>query len=292
MGSGSRGRSGPAAPEAVGVGPSTGAASATGLSSGDSRVPENVRRSDPVARSDARVSGRGLGKVGQRSFLPSLQLLPVCEQSRMKSAARTTCPASSGRRLRLGKRQRPAVHPTPWVSSASGLQHPAGSNSNLLWCCSTHRAHPAPLRPQRGGCSLLGEPHLHEVRFQRLPKYPDSGEASSRQPKPTAPGFLRHSCHVLPQTREHLSKAQRGLVGDGVSEVMTKLKVTSSDGTSYSGDLLAILDVLKNMTEIFRRAYYSPSSADMRVKHSTISRITDPASGAPDSTPGALTPPL
>uniref|UniRef100_A0A3P8W5P6 Adhesion G protein-coupled receptor B1 n=1 Tax=Cynoglossus semilaevis TaxID=244447 RepID=A0A3P8W5P6_CYNSE len=65
-------------------------------------------------------------------------------------------------------------------------------------------------------------------------------------------------------TREHLSKAQRGLVGDGVSEVMTKLRVTSSDGTSYSGDLLAIVDVLKNMTEIFRRAYYSPSSADMR----------------------------
>uniref|UniRef100_A0A3Q4AIE2 Uncharacterized protein n=1 Tax=Mola mola TaxID=94237 RepID=A0A3Q4AIE2_MOLML len=65
-------------------------------------------------------------------------------------------------------------------------------------------------------------------------------------------------------TREHLSKAQRGLVGDGVSEVMTKLKVTSADGTSYSGDLLAIVDVLKNMTEIFRRAYYSPSSADMR----------------------------
>uniref|UniRef100_A0A8C8JDU3 Adhesion G protein-coupled receptor B1a n=1 Tax=Oncorhynchus tshawytscha TaxID=74940 RepID=A0A8C8JDU3_ONCTS len=61
-------------------------------------------------------------------------------------------------------------------------------------------------------------------------------------------------------TREHLSKAQRGLVGDGVSEVMTKLRVTSSDGTSYSGDLLAIVDVLKNMTEIFRRAYNSPSN--------------------------------
>lgn len=71
--------------------------------------------------------------------------------------------------------------------------------------------------------------------------------------------------HFLRQTREHLSKAQRGLVGDGVSEVMTKLRETSSDGTSYSGDLLAIVDVLKNMTEIFRRAYYSPSSADMRV---------------------------
>lgn len=54
-------------------------------------------------------------------------------------------------------------------------------------------------------------------------------------------------------------------MGDGVSEVMNKLRVTSSEGTSYSGDLLAIIDILKNMTEIFRRSYYSPSSADMKV---------------------------
>ncbi|XP_069393384.1 adhesion G protein-coupled receptor B1 isoform X9 [Paralichthys olivaceus] len=74
-------------------------------------------------------------------------------------------------------------------------------------------------------------------------------------------------------TREHLSKAQRGLVGDGVSDVMTKLRVTSSDGTSYSGDLLAIVDVLKNMTEIFRRAYYSPSSADMRNFVQSVSNL-------------------
>ncbi|KAK0141534.1 Adhesion G protein-coupled receptor B1 [Merluccius polli] len=74
-------------------------------------------------------------------------------------------------------------------------------------------------------------------------------------------------------TREHLSKAQRGLVGDGVSEVMTKLKDTSSDGTSYSGDLLAIVDVLKNMTEIFRRAYYSPSSSDMRNFVQSVSNL-------------------
>ncbi|XP_043972641.1 adhesion G protein-coupled receptor B1 isoform X2 [Gambusia affinis] len=74
-------------------------------------------------------------------------------------------------------------------------------------------------------------------------------------------------------TREHLSKAQRGLVGDGVSEVMNKLKLTSDDGTSYSGDLLAIVDVLKNMTEIFRRAYYSPTSADMRNFVQTVSNL-------------------
>ncbi|XP_061675917.1 adhesion G protein-coupled receptor B1-like [Syngnathoides biaculeatus] len=74
-------------------------------------------------------------------------------------------------------------------------------------------------------------------------------------------------------TRDHLSKAQRGLVGDGISEVMLKLRVTSSDGTSYSGDLQAILDVLNNMTEIFRRAYYSPTSTDMRNFVQSVSNL-------------------
>uniref|UniRef100_A0AAX7VPI9 Adhesion G protein-coupled receptor B1a n=1 Tax=Astatotilapia calliptera TaxID=8154 RepID=A0AAX7VPI9_ASTCA len=75
-------------------------------------------------------------------------------------------------------------------------------------------------------------------------------------------------------TREHLSKAQRGLVGDGVSEVMTKLREISSDGTSYSGDLLAIVDVLKNMTEIFRRTYYSPSNEDTRNFVQSVSNLS------------------
>ncbi|TSK16113.1 Brain-specific angiogenesis inhibitor 1 [Bagarius yarrelli] len=74
-------------------------------------------------------------------------------------------------------------------------------------------------------------------------------------------------------TRDHLSKAQRGLVGDGVSEVINKLRVTSSEGTSYSGDLLAIIDILRNMTEIFRRSYYSPSSADMRNFVQSVSNL-------------------
>lgn len=51
---------------------------------------------------------------------------------------------------------------------------------------------------------------------------------------------------------------------------MTKLREISSDGTSYSGDLLAIVDVLKNMTEIFRRTYYSPSNEDTRVSWYTV----------------------
>lgn len=68
-----------------------------------------------------------------------------------------------------------------------------------------------------------------------------------------------------PQTREHLAKAQRGLPGEGVSEVIQTLVEISQDGTSYSGDLLSTIDVLRNMTEIFRRAYYSPTPGDVQV---------------------------
>ncbi|XP_053736524.1 adhesion G protein-coupled receptor B1-like isoform X2 [Synchiropus splendidus] len=78
---------------------------------------------------------------------------------------------------------------------------------------------------------------------------------------------------IQTMTREHLTKAQRGLVVDGISEVMAKLKDTSSDGTSYSGDLVASLDVLKNMTEIFRRIYYSPSGVDIRNFVQSVSNL-------------------
>lgn len=50
-----------------------------------------------------------------------------------------------------------------------------------------------------------------------------------------------------------------------MSEVIQTLVEISQDGTSYSGDLLSTIDVLRNMTEIFRRAYYSPTPGDVQV---------------------------
>ncbi|KAM5315550.1 adhesion G protein-coupled receptor B1 isoform 1-T1 [Glossophaga mutica] len=70
--------------------------------------------------------------------------------------------------------------------------------------------------------------------------------------------------NIQMMTREHLAKAQRGLPGEGVSEVIQTLVEVSQDGTSYSGDLLSTIDVLRNMTEIFRRAYYSPTPGDVQ----------------------------
>lgn len=77
--------------------------------------------------------------------------------------------------------------------------------------------------------------------------------------------YLTPHAFLSSQTREHLSKAQRGLMGEGVSEVLQNLVEISQDGTSYSGDLLSTIDVLRNMTEIFRRAYYSPTAGDVQV---------------------------
>ncbi|XP_045437200.1 adhesion G protein-coupled receptor B1 isoform X3 [Pipistrellus kuhlii] len=70
--------------------------------------------------------------------------------------------------------------------------------------------------------------------------------------------------NIQMMTREHLAKAQRGLPGEGVSEVIQTLVEISQDGASYSGDLLSAIDVLRNLTEIFRRAYYSPTPGDVQ----------------------------
>ncbi|XP_078248150.1 adhesion G protein-coupled receptor B1 isoform X4 [Pogona vitticeps] len=79
--------------------------------------------------------------------------------------------------------------------------------------------------------------------------------------------------NIQMMTREHLSKAQRGLIGEGVSDVLQNLVEISQDGTSYSGDLLSTFDVLRNMTEIFRRAYYSPTANDIQNFVQIVSNI-------------------
>uniref|UniRef100_A0A8C3XZT0 Adhesion G protein-coupled receptor B1 n=1 Tax=Catharus ustulatus TaxID=91951 RepID=A0A8C3XZT0_CATUS len=79
--------------------------------------------------------------------------------------------------------------------------------------------------------------------------------------------------NIQMMTREHLAKAQRGLMGDGLSDVLQNLVEISQDGTSYSGDLLSTMDVLRNMTEIFRRAYHSPTSGDVQNFVQIISNI-------------------
>ncbi|KAM4029271.1 adhesion G protein-coupled receptor B1 isoform 5-T5 [Anomaloglossus baeobatrachus] len=70
--------------------------------------------------------------------------------------------------------------------------------------------------------------------------------------------------NIQQMIREHLLRAQRGQKGEGVSGVLQTLVDATQEGASYSGDILSIVDSLRNMTEIFRRPYHSPSSNDVQ----------------------------
>uniref|UniRef100_A0A665WSW0 Adhesion G protein-coupled receptor B1b n=1 Tax=Echeneis naucrates TaxID=173247 RepID=A0A665WSW0_ECHNA len=52
-------------------------------------------------------------------------------------------------------------------------------------------------------------------------------------------------------SRDYISKAQMGQSVDGVAEVISRLRFSSDEGAKYSGDLMAIMEVLKNTTELW-----------------------------------------
>lgn len=72
-----------------------------------------------------------------------------------------------------------------------------------------------------------------------------------------------HTCH--PQLREHLAKGQRMLAGEGMSQVVRSLQELLARRTYYSGDLLFSVDILRNVTDTFKRATYVPSADDVQV---------------------------
>ncbi|XP_067281519.1 adhesion G protein-coupled receptor B1-like [Pseudorasbora parva] len=74
-------------------------------------------------------------------------------------------------------------------------------------------------------------------------------------------------------TRDHLSQSQSGQQVDGVSEVLYKLRMASGDSTKYSGDLLAVMEVLRNSTDIFRGAKMGLSHQDVENFAHTISNL-------------------
>ena len=59
---------------------------------------------------------------------------------------------------------------------------------------------------------------------------------------------------------------------DGVAEVISRLRFSSDEGAKYSGDLLAIMEILKNTTELYKgTSNQKLSNADTEVrKHKYI----------------------
>ncbi|XP_046875286.1 adhesion G protein-coupled receptor B1 [Hypomesus transpacificus] len=73
--------------------------------------------------------------------------------------------------------------------------------------------------------------------------------------------------------QDQVSKSQTGLMGDGVSEVISRLKATSDEGTQYSGDLLATVEVLRNTTELYKGSRSSLNNADVQNYAQIISNL-------------------
>lgn len=53
---------------------------------------------------------------------------------------------------------------------------------------------------------------------------------------------------------------------DGVAEVISRLRFSSDEGAKYSGDLLAVMEILKNTTEVYKGTRLRLSNADIEVQ--------------------------
>ncbi|XP_047458517.1 adhesion G protein-coupled receptor B3 isoform X9 [Mugil cephalus] len=77
------------------------------------------------------------------------------------------------------------------------------------------------------------------------------------------------------EVQGHLAKGQRMLAGDGMSQVTKNLLDLTQRRNFYAGDLLSSVEILRNVTETFKRASYEPSSDDVQNFFQIISNLLE-----------------
>lgn len=129
------------------------------------------------------------------------------------------------------------------------------------------RSDPAQMHSGRRRSSLLGEPNSRQMHLQGIPGHPDPGKLHLLVLHVGVKASeLDSQASFSFQMREHVTRSQSGQLVDGVSEVLSKVRMVSTDNMKYSGDLLAVMEVLRNSTEIFRGSKMSLSNADVEVR--------------------------
>uniref|UniRef100_A0A6Q2ZJT3 Adhesion G protein-coupled receptor B3 n=1 Tax=Esox lucius TaxID=8010 RepID=A0A6Q2ZJT3_ESOLU len=73
----------------------------------------------------------------------------------------------------------------------------------------------------------------------------------------------------------HLANGQRKLAGDGMSQVTKTLLDLTQRRNFYAGDLLSSVEILRNVTDTFKRASYEPSSDDVQNFFQIISNLLE-----------------
>ncbi|MBZ3875503.1 Adhesion G protein-coupled receptor B3 [Sciurus carolinensis] len=106
-------------------------------------------------------------------------------------------------------------------------------------------------------CSLS----LHGVAFWEQPSF---ARCISNE--------YRHLQHSI---KEHLAKGQRTLAGDGMSQVTKTLLDLTQRKNFYAGDLLMSVEILRNVTDTFKRASYIPASDGVQNFFQIVSNLLD-----------------
>uniref|UniRef100_A0A3P8WBR7 Adhesion G protein-coupled receptor B2 n=1 Tax=Cynoglossus semilaevis TaxID=244447 RepID=A0A3P8WBR7_CYNSE len=75
--------------------------------------------------------------------------------------------------------------------------------------------------------------------------------------------------------REHLAKGQRTLAGEGMSQIVRSLLELLQRRSYYSGDLLFSTEILRNVTDTFKRATFIPAPDDVQKFFQIVSLMLD-----------------
>uniref|UniRef100_A0A673BMT0 Adhesion G protein-coupled receptor B2 n=1 Tax=Sphaeramia orbicularis TaxID=375764 RepID=A0A673BMT0_9TELE len=75
--------------------------------------------------------------------------------------------------------------------------------------------------------------------------------------------------------REHLAKGQRTLAGEGMSQIVRSLLELLLRRSYLSGDLLFSTEILRNVTDTFKRATYIPAPDDVQKFFQIVSHMLD-----------------
>ncbi|XP_044141071.1 adhesion G protein-coupled receptor B2 isoform X6 [Bufo gargarizans] len=161
-----------------------------------------------------------------------------------------------------------------------------------------------PLRETRNCNNTATCPALHEMCKDEYVssmtwKKTAAGEIVYNKCPPNATGSASRRCLLSPQgvaywsspsfarcvshdyrylhlaLREHLAKGQRLLAGQGMTLVVRSMLELVSTKNYYSGDLLFCVEILRNVTDTYKRATYIPSFEDIQKFFQAVSHILD-----------------
>ncbi|XP_056412947.1 adhesion G protein-coupled receptor B2 isoform X6 [Hyla sarda] len=161
-----------------------------------------------------------------------------------------------------------------------------------------------PLRETRTCNNTATCPALHEMCKDEYVlsmtwKKAAAGEIVYNKCPPNATGSASRRCLISPQgvaywsspsfarcvshdyrhlhlaLREHLAKGQRLLAGQGMTQVVRSMLELVSAKNYYSGDLLFCVEILRNVTDTYKRATYIPSFEDIQKFFHAVSHILD-----------------